>query len=150
MIWRGVCFDNLLKSFGSNLFQKGLSEPPRSAVAIRRWRNPLALKSATEGVNVKPWLDRGGTAQEGGSPYPTMLLLTSIPLFSLTEQAYEVVIALKSTYAVPKYSFGNISFTPIKPTGAKKKAWQKRNARKGVSPSADGDQRTRVGSAVAF
>jgi hypothetical protein len=34
--------------------------------------------------------------------------------------------------------------------GAKKKAWQKRNARKGISPSADGDQRTRVGSAVAF
>jgi hypothetical protein len=49
-----------------------------------------------------------------------MLLLTSIPLFSLAA------------------------------IGAKKKAWQKRNARKGVSPSADGDHRTRVGSAVAF
>ena len=68
----------------------------------------------------------------------------------MTGQAYEVVFALKFTYAVPKYSFGNISFTPIKPKGAKKKAWQKRNARKGVSPSADGDHRTRVGSAVAF
>ena len=41
--------DVILVKFWLKPFSKGLAEPPRSAVALRRGRNPLSLESATKG-----------------------------------------------------------------------------------------------------
>ena len=67
-----------------------------------------------------PWLDRGGTAQVGGSPLSHIVFLVSLPLFSLT------------------------------PSAQRKKALQKRNAKESFRHLRMATNATRVGSAPPF
>ena len=68
-------------------FFKSSSEPPRSAVALRRGRNSLTLPKRHRGVNDKPQAWQRGTAQVGGSPFYTKPFQIDYPLFSLAVEA---------------------------------------------------------------
>ena len=82
------------KKFRSSLF-KGLSEPPRSAVAPRKARNSLSFK-APRGVNFKSlWAFERGEHTSGGSPFYTKAILIVCPLFSLAQEAQEKSLAKK-------------------------------------------------------
>ena len=56
-----------------------------------------------------PWLDRGGTAQVGGSPLSHIVFLVSLPLFSLTPSAKIKKLSKKET---PKNYFAICGWRP--------------------------------------
>ena len=56
-----------------------------------------------------PWLDRGGTAQVGGSPLSHIVFLVSLPLFSLTPSAQRKKLSKKET---PKNYFAICGWRP--------------------------------------
>ena len=55
------------------------------------------------------WLDRGGTAQVGGSPLSHIVFLVSLPLFSLTPSAQRKKLSKKET---PKNYFAICGWRP--------------------------------------
>ena len=93
-------------------FFKSSSEPPRSAVALRRGRNYLTHPKRHRGVNDKPQAWQRGTAQVGGSPFYAKPFQIDYPLFSLAVEAQ------------------------------RKKLSKKEHAARDVSPRARGDQRS--------
>ena len=101
----------LVGKFRSSLF-KGLSEPPRSAVALRRGRNSLIVRKRHRRGEFSPTAKRGGTAQVGGSPFYAKPFQIDYPLFSLAVEAQ------------------------------RKKLGKKEHADKEISPRARGDQRS--------
>ena len=88
MIYRGVENATALScgKFCSSFF-KSSSEPPRSAVVLRRGRNSLTLPKCHRRVNAKLQAWQRGTAQVGGSPFYAKPFQIDYPLFSLAVEA---------------------------------------------------------------
>ena len=76
----------LVGKFCSSFF-KSSSEPPRSAVVLRRGRNSLIVRKRHRRGEFSPTAKRGGTAQVGGSPFYTKPFQIAYPLFSLAVEA---------------------------------------------------------------
>ena len=80
--------------FRSSLF-KGLSEPPRSAVALRRGRNNLILPKRHRRVNAEQ-CSAEGNRTSGGFPFLYKQFIIVCPLFSLMQEAQMKTASLRS------------------------------------------------------
>ena len=67
-------------------FFKSSSEPPRSAVALRRGRNNLILPKRHRGVNAEH-CSAEGNRTSGGFPFLYKQFIIVCPLFSLMQEA---------------------------------------------------------------
>ena len=131
--------------FRSSLF-KGLSEPPRSAVALRRGRNNLILPKRHRRVNAEQCSAEGGP-----------LVVGVLRLRSEESHKWGVPLSIQAIYNCLSAFFFDARganencFAPLS-LGAQAPpcAWQKRTRRKRSFALASATNAPRVGSAVAF